>query len=99
MQDRRCRFGLGARIERVRRRQSGQSLREIAELAPAGDPSDGRSADRSPLAQAACAPLRRRRNDEPAVAVRLGCAETQHAAALGGNDPIGQPRLSERSSG
>jgi transposase InsO family protein len=30
MQDRRCRFGLAARIEMVRRRQSGQSLREIA---------------------------------------------------------------------
>jgi transposase InsO family protein len=28
--DRRCRFGLGARIEMVRRRQAGQSLREIA---------------------------------------------------------------------
>lgn len=30
MQDRRCRFGLAARIEMVRRRQAGQSLREIA---------------------------------------------------------------------
>jgi transposase InsO family protein len=30
MQDRRCRFGLAARIEMVRRRGSGQSLREIA---------------------------------------------------------------------
>jgi transposase InsO family protein len=30
MQDRRCRFGLAARIEMVRRRASGQSLREIA---------------------------------------------------------------------
>lgn len=30
MQDRRCRFGLGARIEMIRRRQAGQSLREIA---------------------------------------------------------------------
>ena len=30
MQDRRCRFGLAARIEMVRRRQAGQSFREIA---------------------------------------------------------------------
>jgi transposase InsO family protein len=30
MQDRRCRFGLAARIEMVRRRQAGESLREIA---------------------------------------------------------------------
>ena len=30
MQDRRCKFGLAARIEMVRRRQAGQSLREIA---------------------------------------------------------------------
>jgi transposase InsO family protein len=30
MHDRRCRFGLAARIEMVRRRQAGQSLREIA---------------------------------------------------------------------
>src|SRR5215218_1156746 len=30
MQDRRCKFGLAARIEMVRRRASGQSLREIA---------------------------------------------------------------------
>jgi transposase InsO family protein len=30
MSDRRCRFGLAARIEMVRRRQSGESLREIA---------------------------------------------------------------------
>lgn len=32
MQDRRCRFGLAARIEMVRRRQSGQSLRQIARV-------------------------------------------------------------------
>lgn len=31
MQDRRCKFGLAARIEMVRRRESGQTLREIAE--------------------------------------------------------------------
>jgi transposase InsO family protein len=30
MQDRRCKFGLAARIEMVRRRQAGESLREIA---------------------------------------------------------------------
>ena len=30
MTDRRCRFGLGARIEMVKRRQAGESLREIA---------------------------------------------------------------------
>jgi transposase InsO family protein len=30
MQDRRCRFGLGARIEMVRRRQDGESFRAIA---------------------------------------------------------------------
>jgi hypothetical protein len=30
MQDRRCKFGLAARIEMVRRRQAGQSLRELA---------------------------------------------------------------------
>jgi transposase InsO family protein len=30
MKDRRCRFGLGARIEMVRRRQAGESLRAIA---------------------------------------------------------------------
>ena len=30
MQDRRCRFGLAARIEMVRRRQAGDSLRQIA---------------------------------------------------------------------
>jgi transposase InsO family protein len=30
MQDRRCRLGLAARIEMVRRRQAGQSLREVA---------------------------------------------------------------------
>jgi transposase InsO family protein len=30
MSDRRCRFGLAARIEMVRRRQAGESLREIA---------------------------------------------------------------------
>lgn len=30
MQDRRCRFGLAARIEMVRRRESGESLRQIA---------------------------------------------------------------------
>jgi transposase InsO family protein len=30
MQDRRCRFGLAARIEMVRRRQAGESLRQIA---------------------------------------------------------------------
>src|SRR5688572_7060872 len=30
MQDRRCRFGLAARIEMVRRRQAGESLRAIA---------------------------------------------------------------------
>lgn len=30
MQDRRCRFGLAARIEMVRRRQAGESFREIA---------------------------------------------------------------------
>src|SRR4051794_7946335 len=30
MQDRRCKFGLAARIEMVRRRQAGQSLRQIA---------------------------------------------------------------------
>jgi transposase InsO family protein len=32
MQDRRCRFGLAARIEMIRRRQAGESLREIAEV-------------------------------------------------------------------
>jgi transposase InsO family protein len=32
MQDRRCRFGLAARIEMVKRRQAGESLREIASL-------------------------------------------------------------------
>ena len=31
MEDRRCKFGLRARIEMVRRRQAGQSLREIAQ--------------------------------------------------------------------
>jgi hypothetical protein len=31
MQDRRCRFGLAARIEMIRRRQAGESLRAIAE--------------------------------------------------------------------
>ena len=31
MQDRRCRFGLAARIEMVRRREAGESLREIAQ--------------------------------------------------------------------
>src|SRR3954453_23254716 len=30
MSDRRCRFGLAARIEMVRRRQAGESLRQIA---------------------------------------------------------------------
>jgi len=30
MQDRRCRFGLAARIEMVRRREAGESLRQIA---------------------------------------------------------------------
>ena len=29
MQDRRCRFGLAARIEMVRRREGGESLRQI----------------------------------------------------------------------
>ena len=32
MQDRRCRFGLAARIEMVRRRESGESLRQIARV-------------------------------------------------------------------
>jgi transposase InsO family protein len=32
MQDRRCRFGLAARIEMIRRRQAGESLREIASV-------------------------------------------------------------------
>ena len=30
MQDRRCRFGLAARIEMIKRRQAGESLRSIA---------------------------------------------------------------------
>ena len=30
MQDRRCRFGLAARIEMVKRREAGESLRAIA---------------------------------------------------------------------
>jgi DNA-binding NarL/FixJ family response regulator len=30
MSDRRCRFGLAARIEMVRRRRAGESLRQIA---------------------------------------------------------------------
>jgi hypothetical protein len=30
VQDRRCRFGLAARIEMVRRREAGESLRSIA---------------------------------------------------------------------